>query len=89
MLWHLSKTIVVTAEQLIIVRPADDPLELLKVVMDPQLLKSGRMGVGHYCLHILQVVLQKDQTFLKKLMELRVLDKLSEFFEVEKDKIDL
>lgn len=63
-----------TAEQLLIIRPADDPLSVLKVIMQVNLLTG--IKTGKYCLVILINLLRKDFTMLKKLMELNLIDKI-------------
>jgi hypothetical protein len=83
LVWHLSKTDEVTAEQLITVRPADDPLELLKVLTESSLL-IGRM-TGPYCFGILQELLRKDRNYLSQLMEMRILDKMRDVLEPKED----
>jgi hypothetical protein len=57
-----------------VVRPADDPLALLKVIMNEDLMSGGR--TGRFCMDILQALLVKDRTMLPKLMELTVLEKV-------------
>lgn len=79
LVWHLSRTLVVTAEQLIIVRPADDRLELLRIFTDISLLTGAKTGL--YCLRILQALLQKDREFLRQLMEIRILEKINDVLE--------
>lgn len=71
----LARTYEVTGEQLIIVRPADDSLELLKVFTDISLLKGYKTGPA--CLEILGSLLRKDRNFLAAVMEFRVLDLLA------------
>lgn len=84
LLWHLARTHEVTGEQLVIVRPANDPLELLKVLTESSLL-VGR-ATGRFCFEILQLLLRKDRNYLSKLMEMRILDKLMEALEVRECK---
>lgn len=40
LVWQISMMVDVTADQIIIVRPADDPLTLLRVIMNGELLKE-------------------------------------------------
>ena len=79
----LARTFEVTAEQLIIVRPADDPLELLKVFTDIGLLKGQKTGPA--CLEVLASLLRKDRNFLGAVMEFRVLELLAELFESKEE----
>jgi hypothetical protein len=64
----------VTAEQLLIIRPADDPLSVLKVIMNVSLLTGIKTGT--FSLIILINLLRKDFTMLRKLMELNLIEKI-------------
>lgn len=80
---NLSRSYEITGEQLIIVRPADNPLELLKVFTDINLLKGYKTGPA--CLEILATLLRKERGFLPAVMEFRVLELLSELFETKEE----
>lgn len=80
---NLSRSYEITGEQLIIVRPADDPLELLKVFTDINLLKGEKTGPA--CLEILATLLRKERSFLPAVMEFRVLEQLAELFETKEE----
>lgn len=79
LVWQISMMVDVTADQLIIVRPADDPLTLLRVIMNIELLKEP-VG-GYMCMMILQVLLKRDPAYLAKLVELQIFDKLLAVFD--------
>jgi hypothetical protein len=66
LVWQISMMVDVTADQLMIVRPADDPLTLLRVIMNGELLKEP-VG-GYMCMMILQVILRRDPSYLPKLV---------------------
>lgn len=68
-------------------RPADDPLELLKVLTDISLLKGQR--TGPVCLEVLATLLRKDHSFLPAVMEFRVLEQLAELFESKEECVEI
>ena len=74
LLYHLSEMHDVTAEQMLIIRPVDDPLSVLKIIMNSKLLISS--DTGSNCLSIMKNLLRKDCSMLKKLMEFNVIDKI-------------
>lgn len=60
---HLSRSEIVTAEQLIIVRPADDLYVLLKVFCDPCWVVSSQ--IGSLCWEIIKNLLSKNKAYHK------------------------
>lgn len=73
---HLSRGDDITAEQLIVTRDVDDPLELIKVFTQDNLAKG--QTTGPYCLEILTNLLRKNPNYLKDVMECRIADIIEE-----------
>lgn len=67
----LSQSDFVTAQELIIVRPAEEEYSLLKVWLDESLMCCHKASAC--CLTILRNLIGKDNKFHKVLMELKVL----------------
>jgi hypothetical protein len=70
---HLSKTPEVTAEQLIIIRKANCPMELIKVFAGNEWLIVGS-ETGVYCTTILTNLLRKNPEYLKNILEQSIVD---------------